>query len=224
MILVDPPAAAMTTVIRFAKTTRWLHWSFALPFLSLAATGGALALRGALGMDAELGADILRAHEAAGAALWVLPAVVLLSGETATTLRDLSLVARWTHDDLRWLARQPLAAAGRAEPPAAGKLNAGQKLNGLLTVGLTLALTVSGLWIWRHPGALVPLAVHMVCFLLWIPLFAGHLFLALVAPGTRPALRGILTGRVSRDWARGHHARWVAELEEGGPGSPPDLR
>jgi formate dehydrogenase subunit gamma len=174
-------------VTRFVKTTRWFHWSFALSFVSLAATGGALSLRGLLGL----------LH-----------------------------VVRWSRDDLRWLVRQPLAALGRAELPPAGKLNAGQKVNALATAVLTLALAGSGLWLWRHPGAMVPLVVHVACFLAWIPLFAGHLFLALVAPGTRPALRGILLGRVPRGWARHHHARWVAELEleEGAPGSPRHTR
>jgi formate dehydrogenase subunit gamma len=42
---------------------------------------------------------------------------------------------------------------------------------------------------------------------------AGHVFLAVVFPPTRPALRGMLTGWVDRTWARRHYARWVVELD-----------
>jgi cytochrome b subunit of formate dehydrogenase len=42
-------------------------------------------------------------------------------------------------------------------------------------------------------------------------LVAGHLYMAIVNPGTRPALRGMLTGRVDRNWARAHHAEWRAD-------------
>jgi formate dehydrogenase subunit gamma len=200
-------------VTRFGKTTRWFHWTFALSFLALAGTGGALSLRGSLGIGAEAGATLLRVHLGAAVALVVLPLVVLLSGQTGETLRDLSLVVRWSRDDLRWLALQPLAALGRAELPPAGKLNAGQKVNALLMAGLTAVLLATGALLWRHPGALVPLAIHVGCFVAWIPLFGGHLFLALVAPGTRPALRGMILGHVPREWARHHHAHWMAERE-----------
>jgi cytochrome b subunit of formate dehydrogenase len=36
----------------------------------------------------------------------------------------------------------------------------------------------------------------------------GHLFLALVWPTTRPALRGMVRGDVDAEWAREHHSKW----------------
>ena len=44
-------------------------------------------------------------------------------------------------------------------------------------------------------------------------LVAGHMYLALVHPETRPALRGITLGAVRRDWAEHHHARWVESID-----------
>jgi cytochrome b subunit of formate dehydrogenase len=35
--------------------------------------------------------------------------------------------------------------------------------------------------------------------------------MAVLNPGTRPALRGMLTGRVDRRWAQAHHADWRAD-------------
>jgi formate dehydrogenase subunit gamma len=40
-------------------------------------------------------------------------------------------------------------------------------------------------------------------------LVAGHLYLAVLHPATRHALRGMTLGDVDEDWARKHHAKWV---------------
>ncbi|MGH7335039.1 MAG: hypothetical protein ACREKS_20320 [Candidatus Rokuibacteriota bacterium] len=37
---------------------------------------------------------------------------------------------------------------------------------------------------------------------------AGHLYLALVHPPTRPALPGIVHGQVDARWAARHHPEW----------------
>ena len=42
-------------------------------------------------------------------------------------------------------------------------------------------------------------------------LVVGHLYLALIHPTTRHALRGMTSGTVREDWARKHHAKWVRE-------------
>ncbi len=44
-------------------------------------------------------------------------------------------------------------------------------------------------------------------------LLAGHLYLSLIHPATRHALRGITSGSVEVEWARRHHPRW-AELAD----------
>ena len=74
----------------------------------------------------------------------------------------------------------------------------------------------------------MPWFFHLAGFLAWIPVFLGHFFLAVVNPGTRPALRGMLLGTVDRAWAEHHHAAWVAGLApertpraEAIPGSAP---
>jgi formate dehydrogenase subunit gamma len=196
---------------RFCKTTRWFHWTFVLPFLCLAATGAALSLRETFDFAEETTRTLVRVHE--GIALcWLLaPPLVLLSGQTRAALADLMLPLRIQRDDLRWLARQPLAALGRAELPAAGKLNGGQKVNGLLAMAVSFGLAVTGLWLWRRPGALVPWFAHLILFAAWLPAFAGHFYLAVLNPGTRHALRAMFAGDVDLDWARHHHPLWVQQ-------------
>ncbi len=201
------------TLERFCKTTRSFHWTFASCFLTLAGTGAILALRDELGLATDLVEGLLTLHKAAGVGLLALPAFVILTGDTRAVLRDLRAIFRFGRRDLEWLALQPLAVAGLAELPPAGKLNAGQKVNSLAVAALTATLAVTGTILWVRPGSLLAWFVHLACFVAWIPLFAGHLALALVIPGTRPALRGMLTGRVHREWAAHHHPLWVEEVE-----------
>jgi formate dehydrogenase subunit gamma len=205
------------TIERFGKTTRWLHWTFAGCFLCLAGTGGAMALRRAFGTPPGEGSLLIEAHKLAAIGLFVLPALVFLSGQTRRTARDLRALVRLRPEDLHWLSGQLHALLYRTSPPPAGKFNGGQKLNGIVTVLATLALATTGAVLWTRPGSLVAWFLHIAVFLAWIPMFLGHLSLALVVPATRPALPGMLTGRVPRDWAVHHHALWVAEVEAAEP-------
>lgn len=42
----------------------------------------------------------------------------------------------------------------------------------------------------------------------------GHLYLALIYPATRHALRGMTLGTVDREWALAHHRKWMLQNEE----------
>jgi formate dehydrogenase subunit gamma len=175
-----------------------------------------MAIRRALDSPLPDGSPLVFVHKLAAVSLFVLPALIWLSGQTAVTRRDLRELVRLRPEDLRWLSGQLRALLLRAPLPPAGKFNGGQKVNGIATVVFTLALAASGAVLWARPGSIVAWLLHIAVFLAWIPMFLGHLSLALVVPSTRPALPGMLTGRVPRDWAEHHHALWVAE-QEGGP-------
>jgi formate dehydrogenase subunit gamma len=198
---------------RFCKTTRWFHWTFALSFLALAATGSPLFLREQLALGEETAHTLIEAHEIIAVVFLSAPWLVAASGDTRRWLADLTEILPIGRDDLAWLRAQ-LTPWRQCELPGQGKLNAGQKLNALLVLGLSSVLTVTGLHLWREPGAFVALALHVAGFAIWIPVFAGHLFLALVNVRTRPALRGMILGTVRRDWARHHHRRWVDSVEQ----------
>jgi formate dehydrogenase subunit gamma len=49
-----------------------------------------------------------------------------------------------------------------------------------------------------------------VLTLLSLGLLCGHLYLAVIHPKTRHALRGMTLGSVREDWAREHHAKWAS--------------
>ena len=49
-----------------------------------------------------------------------------------------------------------------------------------------------------------------------IAVVLGHLYLALIYPSTRHALRGMTTGSVRRDWAWQHHRKWIEGRQSSG--------
>ncbi len=218
------PSPVVRRVERFGKTTRWVHWCFVLPFLGLAATGAALALREMLGLSERSVDAIVFLHGQIAVAWVVLPPIVLLSGQTRETLDDLLAPWHFSRSDLRWLLLQPLAALGRAELPPAGKLNGGQKLNAILTVLVGGGLLVSGTWLWFVPAALAAWGLHLTLFAVWVPAFCGHFYLAALNPGTRHALRAMFVGTVDRSWAEHHHPAWIAGLEGSDAPVPLQLR
>jgi len=200
-------------VPRFCRTTRWFHWTFALSFLCLASSGTLLLGRAEFRIKATDVALLVEIHKITAIVFLTAPWLIGLSGDRRAWLRDLSETARFSRNDLLWLARQPLAMLGKAEVPAQDKLNAGQKLNALAVASISGAMIVTGLHLWREPGSFLALVVHVSGFLAWIPAFCVHLFMALINPSTRPALRAMIRGDVDREWAAHHHARWLASIE-----------
>lgn len=197
---------------RFCKTTRWFHWTFALSFLGLAGTGSLQFLREELELGEATARTLIDAHEIIAVVFLTAPWLVAASGDTRRWLADLAEIVPLGRDDFTWLRAQ-MTPWRQHELPGQGKLNAGQKVNALLILVIASVLTVTGLHLWREPGAFVALALHVSAFAVWLPTFAGHLFLALLNPPTRPALRGMVLGSVRRDWARHHHELWVDSVE-----------
>ena len=153
----------------------------------------------------------------------VLVALAGNRGAVARTARDLRTFRR---DDRRWLAQAPRIALRGADGPPVGRFNAGQKLNTLLISVLLLASTASGLYWWAKLHGVfgnsnLDGAVHNVAGVAIIVLVCGHLYMAVLNPSTREALRGITTGSVDAEWASHHHAAWLAELGATQPGTTP---
>ena len=92
----------------------------------------------------------------------------------------------------------------------------------ILTSAIALLFAISGVLLWlsardsrfRWEG---PIVVHDVLTYAAVVLVLGHLYLAVLHPATRHALRGMTRGDVREDWARAHHPKWVESVE-----SPPD--
>ena len=197
----DPPL-----IRRFGPTERALHWVHAAGFLAMLATGLVLYLP----VLSELVArrNLVKNVHLLAAVAWVLAlAVVLVVGDRARVRADWREIESFDADDRRWLR------GGRAPQ---GRFNAGQKVNTILTVSFALLFVVSGSMLWlgeRDHGFILDGTgtVHELLTLGSVGLLVGHLYLAVIHPTTRHALRGMTLGDVREDWAHAHHSKWVEQ-------------
>jgi formate dehydrogenase subunit gamma len=193
---------------RFSRTERAVHWIHASAFFVLLGTGLVLYVPrlSALVARRPLVKDI---HVYAALAWLALLMIVVVLGDRRglrKTLRDLDL---FDDDDRLWLRR---------EPRSQGRFNAGQKVHAALIAGFTSLFPVSGFLLWlgerdtRFRWASTIL-LHDGLMYASLILLMGHLYLALIYPATRHALRGITVGSVRRDWALEHHRKWIEHDE-----------
>jgi formate dehydrogenase subunit gamma len=203
--MVSPPdATPAPRIVRFTATERTLHWLHASAFFALLVTGLILYLP-------ALSTLISRRNLVKNVHIWVAVAwalaivVILVVGDRKRLAADWREIETIDRDDRRWLR-------GRWAPQ--GRFNAGQKINALLTVAFALLFALSGFFLWLgerdHRFLFAGTGtLHDVLMFLSVGLLVGHLYLALIHPSTRHALRGMTTGEVDEGWARRHHAKWV---------------
>jgi formate dehydrogenase subunit gamma len=191
-------------VHRFSRTERLLHWANAIGFFFLLASGLALYLPS---VEVWLGRRPLvqDVHFYAGLGWIAVLGLICLVGDRRGLVRTARQLDGFDRDDLRWLA-------GRRPAPQ-GRFNAGQKINAAITAGLTLLFLCSGVLLWlgerdtrfRFASTVI---LHDGLMYISLALLVGHLYLALIHPATRHALRGITVGTVSEEWATHHHPKW----------------
>jgi formate dehydrogenase subunit gamma len=192
-------------VERFTLTERLLHWVHAAAFFVLLGSGLVLylpSLSSAVGRR-PLVKDVHFWTAVSWAGAIVLIAALGNRRALARTVREIDVFDR---DDRRFLA-------GRTHSPQ-GRFNAGQKVNAIFTAAFALLFWISGLLLWygerdtrfRLPGTVF---LHDALMYVSVVIVVGHLYLALVHPATRHALRGMTLGSVREDWARKHHAKWA---------------
>ena len=201
-------ATTRRLVRRFGRTERAFHWVHATAFLIMLGSG--LVLYVPRLSEAVARRQTVKAIHIYTAIAWavVLVAVVVLGDRKALrrTARELDLYDR---DDRQWL---------RGRPRPQGRFNAGQKLNAALTAAFAVLFAVSGTLLWlgerdtrfRFASTVM---LHDGLMFVSLVLLVGHLYLALIHPTTRQALRGITLGTVDAGWAERHHRKWAAELE-----------
>ena len=193
---------------RFTVTERLIHWVHASAFFVLLGSGLALyvpALSIAVGRR-----PLVKAVHIWTAVAWAAAiALIVVFGNRRALARTVREIDLFDGDDGRFLT-------GHMHTPQ-GRLNAGQKVNAILTAAFAVLFAVSGFLLWygerdtrfRLPGTFY---LHDSLMFLSLGLLVGHLYLALIYPATRHALRGMTVGTVREDWARTHHAKWVEEL------------
>jgi formate dehydrogenase subunit gamma len=194
-------------VRRFSRTERLLHWANAVGFFFLLASGLALYLPS---VEVWLGRRplIQDIHFYAGLCWVAVLVLIALLGDRRGLVRTARELDGFDADDLRWLT-------GRRPAPQ-GRFNAGQKLNAAITAGLTLLFLCSGVLLWlgerdtrfRFASTVI---LHDGLMYIALGLLVAHLYLAVIHPATRHALRGMTAGTVSEEWATHHHPKWKPE-------------
>ncbi len=201
-------------VRRFTRSELAVHWTLALSVLAMIATGIALGVDiwHAVAFPVHVGSVFVLAGGLALAAVVGDRPALRRAGRQLRTLDG---------DDGRWLAWAPRnLLGGGGHPPPVGRFNAGQKLNAMLIAALLAASTASGLYWWAKlhgvfTNSNLDGAIHNVAGVAIIVLVCGHLYMAVLNPATRHALRGITTGSVDAEWAAAHHPAWLTEAQDG---------
>lgn len=194
---------------RFSRTERALHWIHASVFFVLLGTGlvlyvprlSTLVARRPLVKDLHLYAALA----------WIaLVTIVVFVGDRRGLRRTIRELDVFDDDDRLWLRR-------KRSPQ--GRFNAGQKLHAALVASFAFLFAFSGFLLWlgerdtRFRWASTILLHDGLMYVSLIVLM-GHLYLALIYPATRHALRGITVGSVRRDWALEHHRKWIERDEQ----------
>jgi formate dehydrogenase subunit gamma len=193
---------------RFTRTERWLHWAHAIAFVVLLLSGLCLYLPALAELVGRR--PLLKDIHVYTAVAW-LAALLLIAvfGNKRALWRAARELDQFDDDDRAWLARR----ANRA-----GRLNAGQKLNSIVSAAFALLFSITGALLWlgerntrfRFANTIL---IHDWLMYISLVLFAGHLYLSLLHPSTKHSLNGMTHGWVDEDWAREHHPKWADEAE-----------
>jgi formate dehydrogenase gamma subunit len=221
-------SAREETLPRHRAGLRFLHWLNALSWVVLLFSGVGLMSAESFALFGEgfprwaaglMGgaSSLLRFHVVWGLA-WaaiIIPVFLVYKRGGFEALAELKL----TWDDLRWLKTKPLAMVGRLKTalPDQDKYNAGQKLFAMAALVGTAVIVATGVVMVGSWGsaALVSacILVHKLAVAVTFIGVAVHVTMAGILAEERPALVSMITGRISREHAAHHNAKWVRELE-----------
>ena len=193
---------------RFSYLQRVVHWTVGLSFLLLLFTGLAFSYPALFWLNILVGGGAAARviHPWAGIVFSVAFALMFLIWAREMLVTKL---------DREWLgAIKAYAKHDQANVPATGKYNGGQKLFFWVQAFLGLLLLLTGLPLWLPASFSGDFLTTMRLLHYLAGLGSGlfiivHIYLSTVAyPGTFIAM---ISGRVTRPWAKLHHALWHEE-------------
>ncbi len=212
-----PESVGACDLLRFDRVERAVHWSNAALFIVLIVTGAALYFTPLIALVGRRRL-IEQIHLYSGLALPVPLCLGALGRWGRGLRRDAGRVNRWSEADRAWLRALVDGSLDeeQQQPLRLGKFNPGQKLNAAFVVGAGLVMLGTGALLrWYQPFPLQWRAgatfVHNWLAAAVFVVVAGHIVFALSNP---EALRGMLTGRVSRTWAARHTPAWLDDQDD----------
>ena len=193
-------------VRRFGLTERFAHWWTVLMVATALLSGLGL------GDDSESGSPMLTVHIAAVALIGAGLLVALVFGNTRALLHAIRRLFIFDRRDVAWARFYTRHPFRRGVHHEWGMFNPAQKLLAWALSISIAAVIITGIQAWSAGGddsggphgAMVVVAMTLV---------GSHIFMAVVNPTTRPALAGMVLGRVRRSWAAKHHGGWLHDLD-----------
>ncbi|MBC7953958.1 MAG: formate dehydrogenase subunit gamma [Rhodospirillaceae bacterium] len=208
-------------ILRFKTIERIGHWTTAGSFLVLAFTG-LIMLFGRWIVIPVLGHAVFSWLAAFGKWLHNIGGFIFMAGLTII----LVLWAKdnlWDRYDWNWIKGGGGLLKAGVHPPAA-KFNFGQKTQYwmVILVGLLVSFTGVNLIfpysVFELHGMQILHIVHAAAAIVMILFMLGHIYIGTI--GMEGASSAMTSGYVDLEWAREHHAVWVAEEEA--KTTPPD--
>ena len=196
-------------IVRYTAPERLNHWIVGICFILLALSGLAFFHPAFFPLTQLFGggpwARIL--HPFIGVFMALMFAMMVVR------FWRLNLIER---RDIEWLKQiNKMVDGDDHNMPEQGKYNGGQKLLFWGLVICMLALTISGLGMWR---SMIPLpifwvrlasVVHAAAAIGMILLIMLHIYAAIWTRGT---IRAMFYGTVTRAWAKQHHRAWYRKM------------
>jgi formate dehydrogenase subunit gamma len=194
-------------VRRFGLTERFAHWWTVSLVLAALLTGSAM------GDDGQAGI-MLTAHVATVVLLFVGALAALAFGDHRALLRAARQLLGFDRTDVAWALARVRHPLRRSDEHRWGMFNTGQKLLAW-SVGVAMAAVIgTGIQAWSAGGGDGEGGPHGAAVTVALVLLGAHVFMAVVNPTTRPALAGMVFGRVRRSWAAKHHGKWLDDVEK----------
>jgi cytochrome b subunit of formate dehydrogenase len=162
-----------------------------------------------MGSEMENG-SLFQLHVAAVIAMGGGFVAALIFGNTMAALRFVRDAFLPERSDFEFVARivsRPFHRTGVRW----GKFNLGQKGLAWMMLASLTAIIITGINSWHTDGDAA--GPHSTAVIVALVLLSLHVFMAVVNPLTRPALPGMVFGKVRRSWALHHHAKWVEDVD-----------
>jgi formate dehydrogenase subunit gamma len=188
-------------VHRFGRTERFAHWWTMLMITIALLTGLGLG-------DDDAGGPLLLVHVLAVVSIGVGLAVALVIGDRRMLLQSARRLFAFDQRDAAWVRARIEHPFSRDVHRDWGMFNTGQKLLAWALSISVVAVIVTGIQSWSAGGEG---GNHGTAVAICMVLVGAHIFMAVVNPSTRPALRGMVFGFVRRSWAATHHAAWLRD-------------
>ena len=194
-------------LLRFTRTERAAHWLVVAAFAAILLSGTQMPHR----WDADQ--PVVDIHVGCAALLVAGLALLLWRADRASLVRTGVQLATTEPGDAAWLRGVPDRLRSGVPAPPVGRFNAGQKMNARLSALALAVLYATGLALLLVGRGLPQGPLHTLTTVAFVGLLSGHVFMAVLNPGTRHALRGMTLGEVDREWAEHHHPLWVASVD-----------